>query len=563
MDNLIFIGVAAVASFALLVLLGAIVSRLYKRASKETAFVRTGWGGQKVCKDGGAMIVPVLHDTIDVNMKTLKLDVSRHGQEALMSKDSIRVDVDASFYTRVKPDDAAIAAAAQTLGDKTQNPLMLKEIIENKFVDVLRSVAVQMDLNDLISKRADFSAKVKEAIVHNIEANGLELEDVSVTKLDQTDIKFLNKDNVFDAAGLAAITKITQAKAQERNDVEQTTRIQIEQRNLQANQESLKIKQNDEFAVLEQEREVQTRRAEQEAQLAKQRADRKREADVALIEAERATALAKIDAARLEREADIKAKQELQLAEQAASVAINQKSEEESKARASADSARAEAVKASQEVVTAEVVAKAEREKRVAIIDAEKAAGQKATEITVIAKSEYDAAELRAKARLIAADAEERENTVRASGERALAEAANALSPEQVQMRIRLAAIQAAPQLAAEMAKPMSAVKNARIVAVTGMGNNGSFVGNGSAQSGNVPDQLTDAMLKFRLQAPMMDEIGKMAGMDLSKGLSGINPLSGYDAESDTATEEAVVSESVDEVDINTLKKLSGIPTSK
>lgn len=563
MDNLIFIGVGVVAFLALLGLLGAIVSRLYKRASKETAFVRTGWGGQKVCKDGGAMIVPVLHDTIDVNMKTLKLDVSRHGHEGLMTRDSIRVDVEASFYTRVKPDDAAIAAAAQTLGDKTQNPAMLKEIIENKFVDVLRSVAVQMDLNDLISKRADFSAKVKEAIVHNIEANGLELEDVSVTKLDQTDIKFLNKDNVFDAAGLAAITKITQAKAQERNDVEQTTRVQIEQRNFQANQESLKIKQNDEFAILEQEREVQTRRAEQEAQLAKQRADRKREADVATIEADRATELAKIEAARAKQEADIKAKQELQLAEQAASVAVNQKSEEESKARASADAARAEAVKASQEVVTAEVVAKAEREKRVAIIAAEREAGQKATEITVIAKSEYDAAELRAKARLIAADAEERELKVRADGERALSEAANALSAEQVQMRIRLAAIAAAPQLAAEMAKPMAAVKNARVVAVTGMNGQGVVAGNGNASSGNVPEQLTNAMLNFRLQAPMMDEIGKMAGLDLSKGLNGINPLAGYDVDHAVETEEAVGVENVEEVDLATLKKLSGIPTEK
>ena len=50
---------------------------LYLRSSKERAFVRTGLGGEKVVVDGGAFVLPILHDVIRVNMNTLRLEVIR------------------------------------------------------------------------------------------------------------------------------------------------------------------------------------------------------------------------------------------------------------------------------------------------------------------------------------------------------------------------------------------------------------------------------------------------------------------------------------------------------
>ena len=50
-----------------------IFARLYKRSSKEVSFVRTGFGGQKVIMNGGAIVLPVLHEVIPVNMNTLCL----------------------------------------------------------------------------------------------------------------------------------------------------------------------------------------------------------------------------------------------------------------------------------------------------------------------------------------------------------------------------------------------------------------------------------------------------------------------------------------------------------
>ena len=109
---------------------------LYLRSSKERAFVRTGLGGQKVVLDGGAFVLPIVHDVIPVNMNTLRLEVMRGRDKALITKDRMRVDVIAEFYVRVAAVPEAVAAAPQTLGLRTLDPAQLKELVEGKFVDI-------------------------------------------------------------------------------------------------------------------------------------------------------------------------------------------------------------------------------------------------------------------------------------------------------------------------------------------------------------------------------------------------------------------------------------------
>ncbi|ENU31155.1 hypothetical protein F991_00868 [Acinetobacter sp. CIP-A165] len=60
--------------FAVLIFIGVVIARLYTRSSKEVSFVRTGWGGEKVILNGGAIVLPVLHEIIPVNMNTLRLE---------------------------------------------------------------------------------------------------------------------------------------------------------------------------------------------------------------------------------------------------------------------------------------------------------------------------------------------------------------------------------------------------------------------------------------------------------------------------------------------------------
>ncbi len=107
--------------FALLVI-GLIVTRLYRRATKEIGFVRTGFGGEKVVINGGALVLPVFHETMQVNLNTVRLAVERKNNDALITSDRMRIDVKAEFYVRVRPDRDSMEIAAQTLGLRTMQP---------------------------------------------------------------------------------------------------------------------------------------------------------------------------------------------------------------------------------------------------------------------------------------------------------------------------------------------------------------------------------------------------------------------------------------------------------
>ena len=121
---------------AVRLVIGFMLAKLYRRSTRDEAYVRAGLGGQKVVLDGGSLVLPVFHSTAAVNLKTLRLEVTRGGPDSLITKDRMRVDIGAEFYVRVKPDMSSIALAAQTLGSRTNDAQELRELI-----DVSRPVA--------------------------------------------------------------------------------------------------------------------------------------------------------------------------------------------------------------------------------------------------------------------------------------------------------------------------------------------------------------------------------------------------------------------------------------
>ena len=163
MNELIPVAIWGGGGLLVLIIFGWTLAKLYVRATKEVGFVRTGLGGEKVVMNGGALVLPVFHETMAVNMNTVRLAVERNNADALITLDRLRIDVKAEFYVRVKPDAGSIAMAAQTLGMRTMQPESLKELVEGKFVDALRSVASGMTMNQLHEQRAEFVQKVQQA----------------------------------------------------------------------------------------------------------------------------------------------------------------------------------------------------------------------------------------------------------------------------------------------------------------------------------------------------------------------------------------------------------------
>ncbi len=493
--------------------------------------------------------MPVLHEVIPVNMNTLRLEVTRTRQDGLITKDRIRVDVTAEFYVRVKPNAESIAMAAQTLGRKTLNPTELGELVLGKFVDSLRSVAAEMAMEELHEKRVDFVQKVQQAVSEELFKNGLELETVSLTGLDQTDFKFFNPQNIFDAEGLTKLTETIEDRRKKRNGLEQDADLAIKTKNLETEQARLKITREEEYSKMEQIRELSIRRAEQQAEIATQESEKQREAGEAKIAADRQVQLKRIAADRdIENEnilkaqaiqkAQVEQKKTIELAEQDRAIAIAEKSRAESEAKALADQARAQAVKAEEEVTTVRETQRAERLKAVELVAAKQVAETDAIAITVAAEAskqaavddaeavrtvaEADAEKIRLKAKgeadakILLAQAQEKQYQVDAAGTRAVNEANNILSSEQVEMQIRLALLKYLPEIIRESVKPMENIDDIKILQVNGLGNIGSSTGSGEASDqGQVAlsDQVVNSALRYRSQAPLIDSLMSELGI--------------------------------------------------
>ncbi len=547
-DSLVVIGVIAGVVVLAFVGIGLIMTRLYRRATKELSFVRTGMGGQKVIMNGGALVLPVMHDTILVNMNTLRLEVTRSKEQALITKDRMRVDVQAEFYVRVKPTEDSIADAAQTLGQKTLKPMELKELVEGKFVDALRAVAAEMSMEELHEMRTDFVQKVQTAVTGDLMKNGLELETVSLTALDQTSRDFFNPNNAFDAQGLTKLTEEIEMRRKQRNDIERDTQVEIGRKNLEAQQHQLQIQRESEYALLEQQREVEIRKSAQATEISLQRASKERETregeigakqlvDQAQLESERAVQEKRIEAERQIKVREIARSKSIEMAEQDKAIAIAEKTRAQSEAQAQADAARALAARAEEQVATSRATEIAERQKSIDLIEATKQAQREAIGITVAAEAEKKASEDRASALRIAAQGEADAEKLRAEaararyaaeaeGKQAIHEADNRLSHEMIDMQVKQDLIRRLPDIIRESVKPMEQIDGIKILQVNGLGTTQvgpASGGNGGGGGGNLADEVVNSALRYRAQAPILDGLLQELGINGSdiNGLAG------------------------------------------
>ncbi len=518
---------------AAIVLVFYILSFLYRRASKETSFVRTGFGGQKVVMNGGALVLPIIHQIVPVNMNTMRIEVRRDKDSALITKDRMRVDVAAEFFVRVQPSLDAVANAAQALGRRTMEPDGLRELVEGKFVDALRTVAAETTMEQMHELRGDYVKRAKALAADYLAKNGLELEVVSLTQLDQTDMEFFNPSNAFDAEGLTRLTEEIERRKKLRNDIEQDTMIEIRNKNLETEKRTLEIDRQSEYARIESERQIEIQRAAQRAELARERAQREREAEQAQIEARQEVETTRIaverrlDEERIARERELQRleidrRKALELAEQERSIAIAERSKAQSDAQAAADVARAKAVAAEEKVFSAREMEQAERRKQIELIAASQDAERDAVRLRVTALAEKTAAGDQAEARRLEAEGLAEAEKIRAlaarlryeieaEGAKLMNEAQNILTPESRAGALRGKLIERIEAIIRESVKPLEKIEGIRILQVNGLG--GGNAPPGGAAPG-VADDVINSALRYRVQAPLIDHLLREIGIE-------------------------------------------------
>ena len=517
-----------------------IFAKFYQKSSKDIAFVRTGMFGQKIVLTGGALAIPIVHQTTPVNMNTLKLEIERKESNGIITKDKMRVDIKTDFYVRVVGDKESVSLAAQTLGARTLNPKSVQELMEGKFVSAMRSVISDMTLDNLQSSSLKFTNDVHKLVENVVTKNGLELESVSLSKLDQTSKEFFDPGNTFDAEGLIKITEETEASRKKRNDIQKSTELKIEQTNLEAEQKSLEINRQSEFARIQKELEVSNRRSEQSSAIAKSQAENKRisseieikenqqiekskiKSDETLqkerIETEKNLRTLELEKQKSIRVSEIESQKNIQIEEENKTIDLFAKQKERAQAAISTRDAESKATVAEENIVTAKLMAQSEREKAVALIKSKRIAEEKSIATTLAAAAEKTAASDVAKAKELIANAEALAKKVKltaeAEGLKKLNEATNILKSEQIAMKVKLDIIEKLPEIIKQSVKPIENIDGIKIVDVGGLGLNSETNGSsGSKNSDDIVDRVVTGAMKYKTQAPILEQLVKEVGL--------------------------------------------------
>ena len=510
---------------AVIVLLGVaclgvvFLNRYYRKATREGALVRTGLGGQRVVLDGGCLALPFLHKVSEVNMRTSKLEIERVGPSSVITKDRLRVDVGAEFYVRVEATEKGVATAAQALAGKTFRASELAETLEGKLVNAMLSVAAGYSMESLQDERAKYTADVSLMLGQDLVQNGLRLESVSLTRLDQTPFHALDENNAFNALGMRRLAEIIATNKKERAAIESDAEVSVHQSQLDATKRKLILSREEEEATIVQQREIETARATSQADIAEQQSASERRREAARISREREVRLSEIERDRELLSQQLDSELSTETAKIANAVALASKRVEQAAAETEAQAARADEIKAEEQVETARETAAAEREKALALIRAAEQSEVDDIRVRSEVGTLVSMAEAQARATLDRANAEKDELLARAEGTAALINAENTQSPALMGLKLDQARVQALPGIVEKMMKPAEKIDSIRINHITGLGP-GSRDGEGATGGDGTPvNQVIDGMLQLALQLPAVKKLGEEVGLNIGGGV--------------------------------------------
>ena len=541
--NLFFTIIGSVV--ALLVIFLLVYRSFYKKAPADAALVISG-GRKKRVVFGGTLINPITNTHQLISLNTLQLPVERTGQGALITRDSLRVDIEAQFYVKIESNEQDVLKAVASLGDKTLTPDAVNKLLEGKLVGVLRSVAATMDLQELHEKRQEFSDQVQEACRDDLEQNGFKLESVAVTNLDQTPLDALDENNRFDVVAIQTIKQEVEDKQTQTARIEHENKVkreedrlkaelEIKQREEETETQGLEVEKRLEFAQEEQrkaiatnkaemEREVEAHKFEQQQAIEEARIKQEQTVQEAEIQSNLSVETAKIEQQRAVEEASIasrivlieKDREEKEVqAENAIQVSMKEKEREAALAElldVSAQKARAEAA-----VTTAEAIEEAERQSKIELIRAEQEADEEriakernadaeAYAVVEAAKAALEAAELEAQAQRILAEALLVEAKAKADGEEASIAAKNQADPKVLVSDAVLALVESLPDVTGELMKPAERIESIRVL---DLGNNGN--------GGGGMNRVLSSIVNAGAAVPLLKEIVGFSGLDTEK----------------------------------------------
>ncbi|WP_229424216.1 flotillin family protein [Moorena producens] len=244
-------------------------TRVYVITPNNEAFLRTGGVFVKkktVILSGGCVVLPGFHELTRIPLREISIDVERTGNLAVRTQDYLRANMRVTFYVCINANEDDVITAAQRLSREGKiSPEDIKEAIEKRADDAIRAAAKKKNLAEIDSDKLGFADEVLNLIQQDLRKVGLTLNNIAISEIEESDTYDTN--NFFDAQGVRLRTETIQKSIQQKTEVELNTKVAIEEKELNAEKQSLRIAQEQEEAKLGQKLEVEALKAQREREI--------------------------------------------------------------------------------------------------------------------------------------------------------------------------------------------------------------------------------------------------------------------------------------------------------
>ncbi|AJH16037.1 MULTISPECIES: hypothetical protein [Myroides] len=278
------------ALFLLVLLFFAILASFYKKIPQGKSIVRTGVGGTKVAFNKGIYVIPVFHKMEIMDISVKKLQIDRMQNEGLICKDNIRADIKVAFFIRVNKSIEDVINVAQTLGcERASDVETLRNIFEAKFSEALKTVGKKFEFIELYEARREFREEIINIIGRDL--NGYILDDCAIDYLEQTNISYLDPQNILDSEGIKKITELTALQNINANLIRRDEQKVIKKQDVEAREAILELERQLSEKEEKQRREVDNIRAREEAEIQKVREEERLKSESVRISTEESLAV--------------------------------------------------------------------------------------------------------------------------------------------------------------------------------------------------------------------------------------------------------------------------------
>ncbi len=162
--------IAGLAVMAVLFLVSA-MARLYRKAGPHQALIVYGFGGTRVVKGHGTVVLPMVQVCRDLSLELMSFDVAP--QQDLYTKQGVAVTVEAVAQIKVKSDTESILTASEQFLTKTDEERqgLIRLVMEGH----LRGIIGQLTVEEIVKQPEMVSDRMRSTCAEDMNKMGLEV----------------------------------------------------------------------------------------------------------------------------------------------------------------------------------------------------------------------------------------------------------------------------------------------------------------------------------------------------------------------------------------------------